>query len=57
MNQTVPLTAKDTWMVNKVHDIRINNLPALCDDNQLIELLQIPDFAELGEIQRERQRT
>ena len=62
MNRTVFPTAEDTWMVRtsafpKVHDVRINNLPALCDDKQLMELLQVPDFAELGEIQRERQRT
>ena len=62
MNRTVFPTAEDTRMVKtsafpKTVDIRINNLPALCDNNQVLELLQIPDFAELGEIQRELQRT
>ena len=62
MNRTVFPTAEDTWMVKRsafpnTVDIRINNLPALCDNNQVLELLQIPDFAELGEIQREQQRT
>ena len=60
-NRTVFPTAEDTWMVKtsafpKVVDIRVINLPALCDNNQVMELLQIPDFAELGEI-REQQRT
>ena len=40
-----------------VHDIRMNNLPALCDDNQLMELLQVTDSVEPGEVQREQQRT
>ena len=62
MNRTVFPTAEDTWMVKtsafpKVVDIRVINLPALCDNNQVMELLQIPDFAELGEKQREQQRT
>ena len=61
MKRAVFPTAEDTWMVKtsafpKVVDIRINNLPALCDNNQVMELLQIPDFAERGEIQREQQR-
>ena len=62
MNRTVFPTAKDTWMVKtsafpKVVDIRVNILPALCYNNHVMELLQIPDIAELGEIQREQQRT
>ena len=62
MNRTVFPTSEDMWTVKtsafpKVHDIRINNLPALCDDQQLLELLQIPEFAEVGEILREKTMT
>ena len=40
MNRTVFPTAEDTWMVKrsafpKTVDIRINNLPALCENNQV----------------------
>ena len=62
LNRTVFPTSEDFWEVKTFHypkttDIRISNLPALCDDEQIAEIMQFPEALEMGEVLREKQST
>ena len=62
LKRTVFPTSEDFWEIRnsqnpKTTDIRITNLPALCDEQQLDELLQIPEDLERGQLLREKLET
>ena len=58
MNRTVFPTAEDVWMVKasvypRTVEITVYNLTALCDEEQLKNLLQKPEFVEYqGAVER-----
>ena len=62
LKRTVFPTSEDFWEIRnsqypKTTDIRITNLPALCDEQQLDELLQIPEDLERGQLLRKKLET